>query len=321
MKKSYLIITAAALLAAASCQKSDNAPASGVKYNPVEVVLSAAIEGVDTKVGYTEDANALKAAWVKDDAISLVAIDASGKILSNDIFTTTTAGPVAKFSGTYSNPDGAESVSVFYPALTEGNGTASSPWECKTKVLYGGKVGSEFLSVASNLNVQGANADPSFLAESVVMKGKITKTDIPALVSSSVKATLKNTCYIVKATVTLPSTVNKVSKIKLMSSVSILSAIGWSYADDRFLSLYGGTAPEPLQTIQTRLDNFAPASDGTVTAWMLGYEARYREIASGETLTLTVNTDTGDISKAKTLAAKLTFEAGKIYRLTVDMTK
>ena len=52
MKKSYLIITAAALLAAASCQKGDNAPASGVKYNPVEVVLSAAIEGVDTKVSY-----------------------------------------------------------------------------------------------------------------------------------------------------------------------------------------------------------------------------------------------------------------------------
>ena len=117
MKKSYLIITAAALLAAASCQKSDNAPASGVKYNPVEVVLSAAIEGVDTKVSYTEDANALKAAWVKNDAISLVAIDASGNVLSNDIFTTSTAGTTTKFSGTYSNPDGAVAVSVLYPAL------------------------------------------------------------------------------------------------------------------------------------------------------------------------------------------------------------
>ena len=87
MKKSYLII-----IAAASCQKGDNAPASGVKYNPVEVVLSAAIEGVDTKVSYTEDANALKAAWEAKDKVSLVAYDSDGKVLSNDIFTATTAG-------------------------------------------------------------------------------------------------------------------------------------------------------------------------------------------------------------------------------------
>ncbi len=317
MKKSYLIITAAALLAAASCQKGDNAPASGVKYNPVEVVLSAAIEGVDTKVSYTEDANALKSAWVKDDAISLIALDASGKVLSNDIFTATTAGPVAKFSGTYSNPDGAASVSVFYPALTVGDG-ATTFWACKTSVLYNCRVGNEYIHVASNLNVQGANADPSFLAESVVMKGKIT---VPELVSSSVKATLKNTCYIVKATVTLPSTVNKVSRIKLESSKGTLSAQGWSYAGDLFLSMYGGPAAEAFRIIQTSLDDFAPASGGTVTAWMIGYEARNCEIESGETLTLTVSTDAGDISKTKTLASKLTFEPSKIYRLTVDMTK
>ena len=321
MKKSYLIITAAALLAAASCQKGDNAPASGVKYNPVEVVLSAAIEGVDTKVSYTEDANALKSAWVKDDAISLIAIDASGKVLSNDIFTTSTAGTTTKFNGTYSNPDGAASVSVFYPALTEGDGSSSNPWECKTKVLYNFKVGGEYIHVASNLNVQGANADPSFLAESVVMKGKITDTDITALKAGEAKVTLKNTCYIIKATVTLPSTVNKVSRIELMSSKGILSALGWSYAGDDFLSVYGGPAPKDLQVIQTRLGDFAPASGGTVTAWMVGYEARNCEIESGETLTLTVSTDAGDISKTKTLASKLTFEPSKIYRLTVDMTK
>ena len=104
MRKSYLLV-AGALLVAASCQKNDNASSvEGIKYNPIDVVLSAAIEGVDTKVSYTEHANVLKAAWKAGDKISLVAIDADGKALSNDVFETTTAGASAKFSGTYSNP-------------------------------------------------------------------------------------------------------------------------------------------------------------------------------------------------------------------------
>ena len=321
MKKSYLIITAAALLAAASCQKSDNVPASGVKYNPVEVVLSAAIEGVDTKVSYTEDANALKSAWEAKDKVSLVAYDSGGKVLSNDIFTATTAGTTTKFSGTYSNPDGAVAVSVLYPALTEGSGTSSRPWTCESDVIYGVKLGEIYANVAPNLNYQEANADPAFLAKSVVMRGKIS--DIPALVSSNVKATLKNTCYIVKATVTLPSTVSTVSEVKLVvsSPSSSLTVCGWTHVDDNFMIRYGGVATANYERIKTRLGGFAPASDGTVTAWMIGYTADEFPIKSADTITVSVDTDQGVISKVKTLASDSAFESGKIYRLTVDMTK
>ncbi len=328
MKKSYLIITAAALLAAASCQKGDNAPASGVKYNPVEVVLSAAIEGVDTKVSYTEDANALKAAWVKNDAISLIAYDLDGKVLSNDIFTATTAGTTTKFSGTYSNPDGAVAVSVLYPALTVGSGSSSNAWRCESDVIYNVKLGDIYAHVAPNLNYQEANADPAFLAKSVVMRGKIS--DIPALVSSNVKATLKNTCYIVKATVTLPSTVSTVSEVRLVvsspsspspSPSSSLTVCGWTYVDDNFMIRYGGVATANYERIMTRLGGFAPASDGTVTAWMIGYTVDKFPIKSADTFTVSVDTDQGVISKVKTLASDSAFESGKIYRLTVDMTK
>ena len=322
MKKSYLIITAAALLAAASCQKGDNAPASGVKYNPVEVVLSAAIEGADTKVSYTEDANTLKSAWVKDDAISLIAYDSGGNVLSNDIFTATTAGTTTKFSGTYSNPDGAVAVSVLYPALTAGSGSSSNAWRCESDVIYGVKLGATYASVLPSLNYQEANADPAFLAKSVVMRGKIS--DIPALVSSNVKATLKNTCYIVKATVTLPSTVSTVSEVKLVlspSTTSSLTVCGWTLVDDNFMIACGGAAHASYERIKTRLGGFAPASDGTVTAWMIGYTADKFPIKSAETLTVSVDTDQGVISKVKTLASDSAFESGKIYRLTVDMTK
>ena len=326
MKKSYLIITAAALLAAASCQKGDNAPASGVKYNPVEVVLSAAIEGVDTKVSYTEDANALKAAWVKNDAISLIAYDLDGKVLSNDIFTATTAGTTTKFSGTYSNPDGAVAVSVLYPALTVGSGSSSNAWRCESDVIYNVKLGDIYAHVAPNLNYQEANADPAFLAKSVVMRGKIS--DIPALVSSNVKATLKNTCYIVKATVTLPSTVSTVSEVRLVvsspsspSPSSSLTVCGWTYVDDNFMIRYGGVATANYERIMTRLGGFAPASDGTVTAWMIGYTVDKFPIKSAETLTVSVDTDQGVLSRVKTIASDSAVESGKIYRLTVDMTK
>ena len=323
MKKSYLIITAAALLAAASCQKSDNVPASGVKYNPVEVVLSAAIEGVDTKVSYTEDANALKAAWEAKDKVSLVAYDSDGKVLSNDIFTATTAGTTTKFSGTYSNPVGAVAVSVLYPALTEGLGNSSNFWRCESGVIYGVELGVPYANVRPDLNYQKANADPAFLAESVVMRGKIS--DIPALVSSNVKATLKNTCYIVKATVTLPSTVSTVSEVKLVvsspSTTSSLTVCGWTYVDDNFMISYGGAAPANYERIMTRLGGFAPASDGTVTAWMIGYTADKFPIKLAETLTVSVDTDQGVLSRVKTIASDSAVESGKIYRLTVDMTK
>ena len=320
MRKSYLLV-AAALLVAASCQKNDNASSvEGIKYNPIDVVLSAAIEDVDTKVGYTEDANALKAAWVSGDAVSLVAIDKNGNVLSNDVFTTTTAGPVAKFSGTYSNPDGAVTVSVFYPALTEGEGTNASPWRCENNVLYNMILGKKYISISTyGPHYQEMNADPAFLSKSVVMKGKIS--DMSAFMSGTVKTTLKNTCYIIKTTVTLPSTVTEVSEVRLATASSSLTALGWTVVDDEFMSYYGGVSPDEYDKIKTNLGKFAPASDGTVTAWMIGYNADKFEVTSGETLTMSVTTDQGVISRVKTLTSNTTFESGKIYRLTVDMTK
>ena len=320
MRKSYLLV-AAALLVAASCQKNDNASSvEGIKYNPVDVVLSAAIEDVDTKVGYTEDANALKAAWKAGDKISLVAIDASGKVLSNDVFETTTAGPVAKFNGTYSKPDGAVMVSVFYPALTGGKGTEAEPWRCENDVLYSMKLGKEYISISTyGPHYQEMNADPAFLSKSVVMKGKIS--DMSAFMSGTAKTTLSNTCYIIKTTVTLPSTVTKVSEVRLVASSSSITVLGWTKVDDDFMIYYGGPASSEFSKITTRLGNFAPASDGTVTAWMIGYVADKFEVKSGETLTMSVTTDQGVISRVKTLTSNTTFEPNKIYRLTVDMTK
>ena len=249
MRKSYLL-AAAALLVAASCQKNDNASSvEGIKYNPIDVVLSAAIEGVDTKVSYTEDANVLKAAWKAGDKISLVAIDASQNILSNDVFEATTAGASAKFSGTYSNPDGAVMVSVFYPALTEGEGTVEKPWQSKKRegiglkdnkepLLYNLKKGNSFISVSAEYQLQRSNGDLSNVDEAVVMHGKIT--DFPALVAGDVNVTLKSICYVVKVTAKVPSGYDHLTRINLIATNSTsttpppMGITGWTRLNDEF---------------------------------------------------------------------------------------
>ena len=319
MKKSYLIITAAALLAAASCQKSDIAPAAPeTRYNPVDIVLSAAIEGADTKVSYTEVANALKLAWEKDDKISLIAYDKGGNILSNDIFTATEAGAPAKFSGTYSNPAEAKKVSVIYPALTEGKGSEADPWHTSNDFLFGCKKGNSLIHYTNSKNIQKANADPSGLKDVTAMNCVIT--DISALTAGKVSATMKNTCYVIKATVKLPTTITTVKRIELATSNKTLNTFGWTYPYN-FMFVYGGTEAWERSYIYTDLQDFAPASDGTLTAWMVGHGNLQFSIPTGEDLTLTVNYNTTKIARTKTLTSDLTLKAGNVYRINVDMTK
>ena len=319
MKKSYLIITAAALLAAASCQKSDTAPAAPeTRYNPVDIVLSAAIEGADTKVSYTEVANVLKLAWEKDDKISLIATDQGGNILSNDIFTATEAGAPAKFSGTYTNPADAKKVSVIYPALTEGKGSEESPWHTSNDFLFGCKKGNSLIHYTNSKNIQKANADPSGLKDVTAMNCVIT--DLSALTAGKVSATMKNTCYVIKATVKLPATITTVKRIELATSNKTLNTFGWTYPYN-FMFVYGGSTASERSYIYTNLQDFAPASDGTLTAWMVGHGNLQFSIPTGEDLTLTVNYNTTKIARTKTLTSDLTLEAGKVYRINVDMTK
>ena len=320
MKKSYLIITAAALLAAASCQKSDIAPAAPeTRSNPVDIVLSAAIEGADTKVSYTEDANVLKSAWEAKDKVSLVAYDSDGKVLSNDIFTATEAGASAKFSGTYFNHADAKKVSVIYPALTKGDGSETNPWYTSNYFLYGCRKGAPYISYDNSKNIQKVNADPSGLKDVTAMNCVIT--DIPALAAGKASATMKNTCYVIKATVKLPTPTTTVNRIKLgTSNKQQLNTFGWTTAEE-FMFRYGGQTAQAYSYIYTELQDFAPASDGTLTAWMIGHGDFSFNIPTGTDLTLTVSTTAGDISKTKNLTSDLTLEPGKMYRINVDMTK
>ena len=342
MRKSYLLV-AAALLVAASCQKNDNAPSvEGIKYNPVDVVLSAAIEGVDTKVSYTEDANVLKAAWKANDKISLVALDASGNALSNDVFETTTAGASAKFSGTYSNPKGAVMVSVFYPALTEGEGTVEKPWQSKKRegiglkdnkepLLYNLKKGYSFISVSADYQLQRGNGDMSNVDEAVVMRGKIT--DFPALVAGDVNVTLKSICYVVKVTAKVPSGCDHLTGIELNTSNSTsttpMGIIGWTRLNDEFGIKSGNKSSDYAVGLGTTFRSpgsslgtgVSPDGSGNVVAYIIGYTGKPCVLPSGTVLAIEAGYGSvpDKFNATKTLATDISLEPGKMYRVNVTL--
>ena len=343
MRKSYLLV-AGALLVAASCQKNDNASSvEGIKYNPVDVVLSAAIEGVDTKVSYTEDANVLKAAWKAGDKISLVALDADGKALSNDVFETTTAGASAKFSGTYSNPKGAVMVSVFYPALTEGKGTETEPWQSKKRegtglsdpkpLLYDLKKGNSYISVRTIYQLQRGNGDMSNVDEAVVMRGKIT--DFSALVAGDVNVTLKSICYVVKVTAKVPSGCDHLTNINLNTTNSVstppMGFIGWTRLGDMFGISYGNSQSYCEVGLGTAFQSggsslgtgVSPDGTGNVVAYIIGYTGAPCVLPSGTVLAIEAGYGSSpDKFKAtKTLSEDISLEPGKMYRVNVTLNE
>lgn len=341
MRKSYLLV-AAALLVAASCQKNDNASSvEGIKYNPIDVVLSAAIEGVDTKVSYTEDANVLKAAWKAHDKISLVALDASGKALSNDVFETTTAGASAKFSGTYSNPDGAVMVSVFYPALTEGKGTETEPWHVKkregtglsdpTPLLYDVVKGKNAITVFASYQLQRGNGDLSNVDEAVVMHGTIT--DFSALVANDVNVTLKSICYVVKVTAKVPSGCDHLTQIELnttnSTSATPMGFTGWTRLNDKFGISFGNSRRNcavglgaTFRSASSSLGTgVSPDGSGNIVAYIIGYTGEPCVLPSGTVLA--IEAGYGSVpykfNATKTLATDISLEPGKMYRVNVTL--
>ena len=340
MRKSYLLV-AAALLVAASCQKNDNAPSvEGIKYNPIDVVLSAAIEGVDTKVSYTEDANVLKAAWKANDKISLVALDASGNALSNDVFETTTAGASAKFSGTYSNPKGAVMVSVFYPALTEGKGTETEPWHVKkregtglsdpTPLLYDVVKGEKNISVAVTYQLQRGNGDLSNVDEAVVMRGKIT--DFSALVAGDVNVTLKSICYVVKVTAKVPSghdIINVDFSAYNSSYFPALTFYGWTYANDKFgkfaLNVFTYCNVGLGAMFQSEGSKYgtgvSPDGSGNIVAYIIGYTGNTFTLPSGTVLNIKARSSSTYFEDIKILSSDISLEPGKMYRINATLSE
>ena len=161
--KKYLFIFMVACAAVVACNKNESpaeAPSES-ESNPIKMTLSATI-GADTKVSFVDQDNVLKTAWQKDDQVSLLAMDISGNVLSNDIFTAQGAGKTAVFDGIFTNDAKTKEVWVFYPALTEGTGAEDNKYRVPrphsydqaTGVIYGVTKGKPFVSFGCQYPLQ-----------------------------------------------------------------------------------------------------------------------------------------------------------------------
>lgn len=303
--KRYIIAITAVFAVLVSCQKSEEPQASVSETNPIEMTLNVSIASDDTKVTYTDDDNVLRTAWEVGDKVSVLGIGDGRKLLTNDVFTATTSGKSATFSGTYSNDSGTKNVFVIYPALSVGSGTAESNWRSESKVVYGAYKNSPYLYVrhpdmSNNLN------DPSHLENVAVMHGLATMS------GSEFDVTLSHQTYVIKLNLTFP--VNGVTP----SSVYVRgfdkggaskdpSIDGWTYFDDfSYLS-----SPTSLL-----FKNNETISGNKATIYMYGFAG-----VGGRTY----NADdyfqieaAGSYTLKKTFTKETTIVNGKMYTINAD---
>ena len=324
--KRNLIMLATLFVAVVACNKYES-PVETPASSPVRMTMTATI-GADTKITYVDEDNVLKAAWAAGDKVSLLAVDASGKLLSNDIFTAKAAGKTAEFEGTFANPANTAHVMVYYPALTEGEGTEEKPYMSpvengynETGVLCDSKVGSQYMRLRStDYFLQKNNADPSSLNQYAAMCGQAEMNGNEFTVS------LEHMAFVIKAVFTLPADDIKVSYVTVSHKTSGGGGTTMTYNGAR--EIYG--LPYWNNSTGYIKMNFGEIVDSgsgtgfivdgnTLTVYLLGYDEIEIEDDNYFKIELYSPTE-GYYSGKKTLSANV-LEPGKMYRMNLTLTE
>ncbi len=340
--KKHLFILMVACAAVVACNKNESPVEAPSESNPVKMTLTATI-GADTKVSYVDEGNVLKTAWEKDDKVSLLALDGQNRLLSNDIFEAKSSGKTVDFSGMYANHKDAVKVYVYYPALTEGEGTREKPFMSAPPA--GGQCGliydlslrehdtnpglpeSMFSHLLDWYYLQNDNADPSHLAQCAFMKG------LAEMDGDTFEVTLDHMSYIIKAVFTLPENGYDVKKSVITSydkngtGVNI-SATDWQYVYeepsnhnlDYTLELSFG---DEITNWGNGTGSGFTLAGNTVTAYFVGFGER--EMAEGNyweiSLTAYLGGEYTHLVGKKTFTSAKTLEPGKMYRLSATLEK
>ena len=237
----FFISVSVIITALVSCQKNANEPTvSDLTQNPIKITLKASIAN-DTKVTYVDEDNVLKTAWEQYDKVSLLAVDISGNLLSNDIFTATSSGKTVEFDGEFTNDPATKAVYVYYPALAQGDGSSGNPFAVHSPdsynshgVLYGVKKGECYLSFYDSYQLQKSNGGTSHLAQYAVMSGQ---ADLGALEENNMNVALEHRSYVIKATFTLPESGLTVYSARMdfdLQAPSVgVGGFGWTYINEK----------------------------------------------------------------------------------------
>ena len=348
MKKIFLAM-ACLTLALISCQKKETVCDASTENNSVRMTLVASIGCDDTKIGFADEDNVLKTAWEQYDKVSVFSLDVSGNILTNDIFTATSAGKVAEFDGEFSNHPETASIYVYYPALTEGEGTAEKPWQVPADnsmrlngSLYGVVAGSCYLDFDVSYQLQRTLDDCSHLEQYMVLSGK---TDSDEMEAGKIKVTLEHRSYVLKTHITLPKSGLTVCSLNMHVKSEDgtreirVGGTGWTTIND------SGHFPGGWKTTYNLffgedIDSDTGSGlkvDGTeFTAYLVSYageswdyvaqETTWYHLTAGDYFTFEVNALDGEepytcVLDKKTVTKNLVLENGRMYRLSATLVE
>jgi hypothetical protein len=327
MKKIFVLAVFAALLAV-SCQKNEN-QATEQKPAGVPMKLIASI-GEATKVSYEPDGNVLKTNWEASETISVLTLDGTGHLLTVDNFTSTGAAGRAKaeFSGTFTGGATPAKVVVIYPALiydgvkyyhtakyTDYTGAPFSS-------LYNAEIGNEYIQFKKQPLKQTSDNDASHLVNYCVMDGVANTADIK---NNILNVTLSNEMTILKVTASFPAAL----KGKTLESMEIsgydssdavkgwVRTASWEYVDlpgnDGIIARGGGYT----QSLKLYSNIVIPDS-GVVTLYFVNHQ--FGDLTTGDKLKFTATVESTDYGPAtKTVTGNISFDKGKIYRMSVTI--
>ncbi len=345
--KKYFISMACILTALVSCQKNGAPEQTPQESQPVHLTLTAAIGGADTKISYVDEENALKAKWEQYDKVSVISLDISGNVLTNDVFTVISVsadGKIAEFDGEFSNHAEAKSVYVYYPALTQGDGSEADPWrvapvyEGAEGVLNGVKIGSSYLTFNA-AQLQKSLVDcTSQLEQYTVLSGKAEMEEGNLLVN------LEHRSYVLKVQLTLPQsglTVKRLS-IKAYSETDATVRVcgsGWTdiYSVGSFPGGWNTSFTMDFGTDYAEGSGTGLLVEGeALTTYIVAFagqswdykveETTWYHLVAGDYFSIQVDAMDGEklytcVLDKKDITKDLTFENGKMYRMSATLEK
>lgn len=337
--KKILLSAAFLLIALASCQKNDAPKSAKSESQPIPMTLTVAIGGGETKVTFVDEDNVLKTAWEAGDKVSILALDNTSRLLSNDIFTASAAGKRVDFTGVYTNHKDATQVFVYYPALTEGEGTTENPYMSKPDegAIYGvindftlkdnDESGSLYYHILNDSHLQKINNDPSHLSNQMILKGTAV------MEGNNFTTTLAHQSYVIKATLTLPAAGYTVKKMTLKSYTEEdqyrnITASSWQYIyeepvnhnlDNDLVMSFGEEIDNPSNDEGTGWT----LEENTMTLYMVGHGTHEMEVGDYWSISLPsyLSAEYHHLVGTKTFSSARTIEPGKMYRLNLTLAE
>ena len=338
--KKYISALAAVLMVLTACSKTEMPVETS---SPVKMTLTATI-GADTKVHVEDVENVLKTKWEIGDKVSVIALDQSYNVISNDIFQAEAEGKSTNFIGTFTNDPATQYVRVFYPALTEGEGTDQSKWNSpaadgynSTGPLYNVAKESGYLNYYVGYQLQKKNNDCTHLTNYIVLSGN---AGLPELQGGNWNVVLNHRSYVVKCEITFPDDALNLSlksfKIDVYDhtgQVTIpVSGSAWTSIneDENFP---GGWQSSYVMCLGEEIDSgYGTGIDileNTFTVYMVAYagvswnynvqDTRQYQLTAGDYMKFTAVVFDGEnnrqyVLNKKDVANTVVLENGKMYR-------